>query len=204
MLINVSRQEFAYLKIQRGDIDHLSGDYPRWLAAYREKLEETYVMVEPHLPARCDLLLDIGSGLGGIDVLLCKHYAEKLGKIPRVHLLDGDGAPQMQQHCLPFSNMSLAVNFLQRHGVRQVSFSTPQRFVEVGKFDLIVSFSAWCFHIPVASYLDYVLDHSHNEAVFIVDARRPLVVDELRKYFLVRTIQCGKKYDRIVMKKRAA
>jgi SAM-dependent methyltransferase len=201
MLINVSRQEFAYLKTQRGDLDHLSGDYPRWLAAYREKLEETYVMIEPHLPARCDLLLDIGSGLGGIDVLLCKHYAEKLGKIPRVHLLDGDGSPQMQQHSLPFSNMSLAVNFLQRHGVREVSFSTPEKFQEVGIFDLVVSFAAWGFHIPVSDYLGYVLDHSHKDTVMIVDARRPKAVTGFREYFLVRTIQCGKKYDRLVMKR---
>jgi hypothetical protein len=201
MLINVSRREFEYLKTQRGDIDRLSGDYPTWLAAYREKLEETYVMVEPHLPEECDLLLDIGSGLGGIDVLLCKHYAEKLGKIPRVHLLDGDGGPQVHQHALPFSNMSLAVNFLQRHGVRQVSFSTPEKFQEVGKFDLIVSFSAWGFHLPVDSYLDYVLAHAREDTVLIVDARRPLAVQDFRKHFLVRTIQRGKKYDRLLMRR---
>ena len=201
-LLTVSKREFTYLKAQCGDLDHLSSDYSTWLVAYREKLASTFFMIEPYLPAKCDLVLDIGSGLGGINVLLCQHYAETLGKVPRIHLLDGDGSPQVQQHNLPFSNMSLAVNFLSRHGVRQVSFSTPERFVEVGCFDLIVSFAAWCFHVPMETYLDYVLAHSHEDTIVIVDARRPTIVEKLRRHLRVIDVaEYGKKYDRLIMKR---
>lgn len=199
-VLTVSKREFTYLKAQRGDLDHLSGDYSTWLVAYREKLADTFFMIEKHLPATCDLSLDIGSGLGGINILLCQHYAEKLGKVPRIHLLDGDGSPQVRQHRLPFNDISLALNFLSRHGVRQVSFSTPQRFVEVGCFDLVISFAAWGFHIPVNEYLSYVLNHIHEDTILVVDARRPRAVQEFREHFQIEVIYYGKKYDRLCMK----
>jgi hypothetical protein len=201
-VLSVSEQEFSYLRIQRGDLDHLSHDFRQWLPAYCAKLEETFNMIQPCLPETCESLLDIGSGLGGIDILLSKHYQQASGQKPVVYLLDGDGEPEVTHHNRPFNDRILALGFLYRHGVDAFAL-IPEYLnsIKVGSFDLIVSFAAWGFHIPVNDYLDYVLEHSHADTTIIVDARRPQAVEEFERYFQVELIDHGKKYDRLVMKK---
>jgi len=199
-VLDIAADEFEYLKIQRGDLDHLSNDLPVWQWAYQKKLASTLQMMEPFLPERCRSILDVGSGLGGIDIFLYDFYIKK-GEYPSIHLIDGEQfEPKVIRHDRPFNSMSVALTFLKRNGVKTVTYSTPNRFARVGSFDLVVSFAAWCFHIAPSAYLDFVLRHCHKHTVLILDVRRNYWRYELMDLFNLRTtLEVGKKYDRLVL-----
>ena len=66
----VEDSHFAYLKLQKGALHGLADDRAAWLAAYQQSLVEDLASMAPYLPETCRNVLDVGSGLGGIDVLL--------------------------------------------------------------------------------------------------------------------------------------
>src|SRR6266403_1531506 len=110
------------------------------------------VPLEPYLPLRCSSILDVGSGLGGIDALLNRHY----GGDCSITLLDGvNDVARLDNHATTFNSMAVARCFLAMNGVQYFDFidaSAPER-ASPRKVDLIVSFRSWCFHFEPATYL---------------------------------------------------
>lgn len=117
----------------------------------------------------------MGSGLGGIDVLLYRHYEGRAG----ITLLDGlKDPPVMTKHAQTFSNADAAAEFMRENDVphAQLWFADPKGGDDVlvggPLYDLVVSFGSWCFHYSPATYLERVIQASHMETVFILDVRR--------------------------------
>ena len=165
--LRVSDEAFAYLVLQRGSLDHLKHDRSAWESAYRQAIDHSYQGMKPHLPRECRGILDVGAGLGGIDILLARHYDHK----PRVTLLDGeDDPPKMERHALTFGNRQVAMRFQQDNGCLNVDYLSPVN-LRVRKVDLVVSTGAWCFHIPPDAYLSFVRQCCHPGATLITDVR---------------------------------
>jgi len=168
----VSDEAFAYLAVQRGRINALRHDRAAWLRAYEASLAQDMADLEPWLPERCGALLDVGSGLGGIDVHLARHYIA-----PEVWLLDGDGGlPPVIEAAEPFNDMAAARRFLGAHGVDLTGWITPAghsggKRPEPQSMDLVVSLQAWCFHLPPAAYINLVGLLCRPGAVLILDLR---------------------------------
>lgn len=167
----ISDEAFAYLSVQRGALDRYKADRPAWEAAYRGSLASDFSDMLPFLPAAAASILDIGSGLGGIDVLLHRHYG-----FPQIVLLDGEAAPaRVEQHAKPFSSWAAASRFLEANGVECCDYITTDggRTERVGEWpvDLVVSLAAWCFHFPPEAYLDVVLELARPGAIVIADVR---------------------------------
>lgn len=180
-MIRMDQTEFEYLSLQCGDIsDHLTTklcqDNVEWKRKYHEALYERYYSILPFLPDRAFNILDVGSGLGGIDILLHSHY-EGLSKI---HLLDGDNDPPSHVKAdTTFCNMEVADAFMKRNGVPNMTF-VPSLYalrprylrpIKPPKMDLIVSFASYCFHFSPEAYLDYLLEASKPDTVLILDVR---------------------------------
>lgn len=199
--LTVEQRHRDYLVLQRGDIEHLSGDQERWHAAYNRRLGETFRSILPFLPPDCHSVLDIGSGLGGINALLNHHYDGAL----HVCLLDGEkDPPVMRAHRRTFNSMAVAQDFLFKNGVSSFSYFTPA-LGESRPFDLITSYRSWCFHYPPAVYLDFVVGCCHADTILILDVRRgmPHWHDELTKPFrVVGAVHASEKCDRIVFQCR--
>lgn len=122
----------------------------------------------PALPDKCSSILDVGSGLGGINILLNRHY----GGEREVCLLDGvDDAPEVHLHRQTFNNMAVAQDFLLENDVTRFSYYDAAELGEPRPFDLIVSFASWCFHYPPQVYLDFVRACCHERTVVILDMR---------------------------------
>lgn len=172
--IVVTDWHFEYLRLQKGKLEPLADNRERWHEAYERDLWGTYVEMRPHLPARCNRILDVGSGLGGIDILLFRHYEGMTG----ITLLDGlNDPPVMDKHAKTFSNGQAAADFMRRNEVpsAHVWLADPSAAdVLVGGplYDLVVSFGSWCFHYPPAVYLERVIQASHPGTVFVLDVRR--------------------------------
>jgi len=169
----VEDEHFAYLRLQKGSLEPLAYDRERWHAAYEADLWRTYCEIRPYLPETCWASLDIGSGLGGIDVLLSRHYGGELN----VNLLDGEhDAPDMKLHRQTFSNAAVARDFLTVNGVRRdrIGYYTPTDTAAFLPWDLVLSLGSWCFHYEPNTYLPRLLERGglHADTVIILDVRR--------------------------------
>jgi len=170
----VNDAHFAYLRLQKGSLEPLAHDRALWHAAYEADLWRTYSEIHPYLPESCSgASLDVGSGLGGIDVLLSRHYGGEL----RVNLLDGEhDAPAMTLHRQTFSSEAVARDFLSMNGVRpdRIGYSTPASPDFTLVWDLVLSLGSWCFHYAPDVYLPRLLEGGglHTDTVIILDVRR--------------------------------
>lgn len=177
----VEDPHFEYLKLQKGALHSLIGDRAAWQRCYEQSLGEDLASMAPHLPATCRNVLDVGSGLGGIDVMLNRHYGGSLA----VRLLDGINDPAvMRLHRRTYNDMVIAHDFQRKNGVESFSYySIPPHGPT--EFDLIISLGSWCFHYPPSSYLAFVRACCHPGTVLILDVRadKPSWVDELRNTF---------------------
>lgn len=195
----IEKKHFIYLVNQHGRVAHERGNFATWKQAYEASIEAIYANICSALPRECKNILDIGSGLGGIDVHLAHHYG---CSDTRVCLLDGtDDGPEVQWSHKTHNDMSVAFDFLQKNGVKHISSVLPHLFGEVSqKFDLVVSFAAYGFHIHPGNYLEDLKKVVRNDTVIILEIRRtkedwlrmfveafgtPVVLEREKKYVRV-------------------
>jgi SAM-dependent methyltransferase len=203
----VDDSHFAYLRLQRGAIEHLSGDRRAWLAAYERSLHDDFENMRPFLPERCSAVLDVGSGLGGIDVLLDRHYGGL-----QVCLFDGRAdKPVLAQHSCTFNHMGVAMDFQRRNGVQLAVSWDPAMCSGLQALrpavDLVVSLASWCFHYPPQVYLDLVRALVRPAGTLILDVRAGRHDWRARLGDVFEQIDCahrGRKFDRMVFRARAA
>jgi SAM-dependent methyltransferase len=198
----IEKKHFAYLVNQHGRVAHERGDFDRWKVAYEQSLQSIYDNIAPVLPARCGSILDVGSGLGGIDIHLHRHY----GGGTRVVLLDGDnGDPNVVWSYAPHNSLSVGYDFLHKNGVTDVSGILPGYLHEWGgpPFDLVVSFAAYGFHIYPDLYLDHLRKVIHDDTVIILEVRRAKT-DWLKvlggAFGVPRVLEKAEKYARLAFR----
>lgn len=193
--IIIGAEHRPYLFVQRGEVSHVS-DPIAWAEAYKNSLQAIIDNITPALPKKCARLLDIGSGLGGIDILINAHYPNDV----HVHLLDGfDDAPVVVKHAQTFNDMHVALDFHRVNKTPKVTAIAPSAaaLAICEPFDLIVSFASYCFHYAPDTYLEALLTCVKENTVVILDVRRektewigvlthylgePVQLDEGRKF----------------------
>lgn len=174
--MKIDPSHFEYLHIQRGEVsDAYSGADPfkSWKKAYELSLSNIFDSIRPVLPDRCARVIDIGSGLGGIDVLLAHHYEKVTGQQPVVCLIDGvEDKPTVEWHFKTFSNQARALDFLKTNDVQYPCYFSPLHWPKKTHADLIVSFAAYCFHVPAGDYIDEIKQSSSDHTVKIFEVRK--------------------------------
>lgn len=203
----VQPEHFDYLKIQKGNLDQFAHNFPMWRELYEMDIDATYASIRPHLPIECERFLDVGSGLGGIDVLIRRHYERAQEMTPEVHLLDGlDDPPKMHLHRETFNSMRIARNFQVKNGLLPMKLKThgPKTAVFLEPFDLVVSFGSWCFHFPPDVYLPALLAGGlTRDTILILDVRsgKPDYFEALERVLEVVThVTFKPKWSRVVFK----
>lgn len=204
--IAVTDAAFPYLVLQQGALDHLKGDRIVWEDAYRARLAELFAQIAPHLPKTCARILDVGGGMGGIDILLHRHFGAEIS------IVDGlDDPPVMVRHDKTFNSLVVAAQFLEANGVRDFRLRPPIAFrtdpLGSGKVaDLVVSFASWCFHYPPAEYLEAVKAACHADTILILDVRegRADWLQQLLGVFDPVAATVYPKFTRWILKPRAA
>lgn len=168
----IEPSHFKYLVTQRGEVADQKDDFTNWKAAYEASLNAIMAELVPVLPDPCNGVLDIGSGLGGVDALLAAHYGSSL----RVRLLDGEeDPPEVRMSCIPHNSMAVAKDFLTKNGVKDFGYYTPgaaHKLRQESPFDLVVSFVAYGFHFRPDEYLTDLQAVVHDKTKLIFDVRR--------------------------------
>lgn len=133
---------------------------------YEETITQEFEAMAPFLPASVSSILDIGAGLGGIDVLLKDMYPDAM-----FHLMDGTGMAKhrtsYRAEMEAYNDLHLTVATMHLNGVNAIIYEIdPAAEIHA---DLVLSLYSWCFHYPSDVYRDLV-DRSGASHV-IVDVR---------------------------------
>lgn len=167
---------------------------------YGEEIARTYETFCKYLPKHVDDILDVGSGMAGIDVYLGKCYPNA-----RLHLLDKQGISEdinsgFKPHAEDFSHyndFNLALNLLRENGVEnEIIFQDLLTSPEIPNitFGVVVSLLSWGFHYPISTYTP------RCDGIMVVDVRRGTNGElELEKFGHVTVIHERQKYRRVVV-----
>jgi spermidine synthase len=146
---------------------------------YHSLMEAEFATLEAHLPADAERILDIGGGMGGVDVFLSRHYGHKVA----IEILDRVGMDEtmlfgFRESTEKYNDPRLAQIYLREGGVPDENFSFWDADSGLGelkasgrRYDVILSLKSWCFHYPYATYEDLVRELLAPGGVMIVDLR---------------------------------
>lgn len=180
---------------------------------FSDDMEREYGRIKSYLPERVTHILDIGSGIAGVDALIDRHYARQEPR-PQFHLLDKTQVAErvyygFEEKAAFYNSLEGARLFLESNGVDPSRIHTAEvgdaNRIPFGKvqFDLIVSLISWGFHYPIAAYLDEAYARLAPGGTLIIDVRRGSNGEaELRERFSSAEMICAaRKYDRFVARK---
>lgn len=154
-----------------------------FLDSYMQANLNFFQAIKPHIQANCRRVLDIGCGIGLLDLLI---YRAAEGQKPKLYLFDKtvDMAPSSISDLAPagFKNryvftasLKQSAHFLRLNGVAEDDIN----LCEVGDwnvrdgapFDLVFSRKSWGFHYPLQEYLDEVAESMGEQGVVMTDVR---------------------------------
>lgn len=189
-LINLTAEHDRYLNAQR---NHKSKDKERILKSNFR----SYKVMQKHLPLTCTSILDIGCGLGIMDLYLFEHYGRD--KTINFNLFDKTEYPEkihfgFKETASFYNDLNLSKKILADYGISESKVNTIEASIEnlreIENIDLIISCIAWGFHFPVSTYVQEVYDIMNENSVLILDLREDTGgVEELSKFFDVEIIR---------------
>ena len=197
---------------------HLCNLEARWRRSaitqgFRNSLQEDFDDIRDHLPNQPKRILDIGCGLGGIDVFLSDRFGSMA---PHFYLLDKTSVEQsifyeFHEQAAFYNSLILAREFLSLNGVKASSITcleaAPDNRIDIEPgLDLVISLISWGFHYPVTTYLAEVGRALSPSGVVILDVRKGTAgLRELRSLFSeVRVISEKPKFLRLLARNSSA
>jgi SAM-dependent methyltransferase len=170
--------------------------------AFTQSIMSDYQSMQPYLPLSASHILDIGCGLGGIDLMLYRHFGD-----PELWLLDREGHSRLfygyRDVAAHYNSLAASRSFLVENGVPDERIHTVDvdsaGFPGGDLFDLVVSLLSWGFHYPLETYLANVAENLEPEGRVITDVRQGTAGQELMRtrFAEVTPIHIGEKYTRL-------
>lgn len=176
---------------------------------FQEQMEWEYNLIKDLLPVKCNSVLDIGCGIGGIDVMIYQHYYFK----PKIYLFDFidqmyDKKIQygFNEKYYGYNSKEQTIKFMNANGVKQYEYIDASAGIPITKLtnvDLIISLLSWGYHYSVDTYIEQVLPILSDDGILIMDIRQETNgLDTLAKYFSsVKIIATANKAHKTVAKK---
>lgn len=137
-----------------------------------DDIKKEYKLMKPYLPKNANMILDIGCGVGGIDVMLYKHY-----DMPHLLLLDSKLVSRK-----PIYGFNRGVSFynsfeatealLKANDVYSYSLFDLTLEIEIlNDIDLIISILSCGYHYSVNKYIKAIDSALAANGVLIMDIR---------------------------------
>ena len=152
---------------------------------YEADIGRTYESIKAYLPENCSRVLDIGCGLGGIDLMVYNHYNGNV----ELNLFDYSKVDDKihygyQNTGSIYNSLELSKEFLVMNGVDEskIKIHDAENEFPVGRFNVVLSILSCGFHYPVSTYLDKVKNFLDGVAIF--DIRKDTdQIEELKANF---------------------
>jgi SAM-dependent methyltransferase len=159
-MLKIDSETFELIKLQRTGVKDAEG--------YKKTLVEDFETLASFPRKR---ILDIGSGIAGVHLLLNSDVC-LLDKTQT----DKDLYYGFHERTSFYSSLKLAEKFLRENGFNhkiETQEATEDNQINFeGKFDLVISLISWGFHYPVETYLDKVYDKLEVGGNLIIDVRK--------------------------------
>lgn len=139
-----------------------------------------YNMICDHLPQNINSILDIGCGLGLIDIALYQHYDKNVN----LHLLDKTNSISkdtsirgFNKEYVFYNSMDATTETLMNNGVDSNninSYEVSDKSIDKlnnCKFDLIISLLSCGWHYSIEIYLDLIKNTLTENGILILDIR---------------------------------
>lgn len=176
---------------------------------FTNDIESEFKTLIPFLPNKASNILDIGSGIGLINI----HLYEYFGRDTNIHLLDKTEVEDklyygFNHERTPFYNsLNLAKSILMKNNVAEENIFIHEvgdhnSCFQANKFDLVTSYISLGFHYPISTYIDEILLSIKADGILILDIRKNTTqLDEIKKKFNTVTVISEKsKHMRIAAK----
>ncbi len=175
---------------------------------YLDELQNDFRTIKDHLPEDTTSVLDVGCGVGGINLFLSEHYKDQQ---PIFYLFDKTEISdvvyyQFRDTPAFYNSLDVAAETLQRNGVNEKNIHTLDAdefdLDELKNVDLCISLISWAFHYPLETYLEDVLESLSGDGVLLLDFRRNTnQLAKARRFFEDDdVIKSTEKYERVLLR----
>lgn len=145
------------------------------IEAFLIDIQHEVELIRPFFPSRIKNMLDIGFGIGGIDVLIYQ-----VAHPGHMYLLDKNMIENsiwygFESSGASYNSLKTAGLLLDMNDVPTLEYTLINIESEpfpIESFDLIISLISWGFHYPISTYLDKVKQYLSPRGVLIIDVRK--------------------------------
>ena len=156
---------------------------------FYKDMKNEFDKIKFFLPKKAYNILDIGCGIGAINIFLNNHY----DNLPNFHLLDKNfvsnkiiyGFKKIKTE--GYNNLLTTKHFLEANNIKKDKINIydvdKDELIDL-KYDLVISLVSWGYHYPLETYIDYLKKNATNKTIFIFDiAVEYISIEDVKKYF---------------------
>jgi len=173
---------------------------------YLREIREEYRSIREYLPDTVTSILDVGCGIGGINLYLSRHYEDHQ---PIFYLFDKTEVSdsvyyQFKDNAAFYNSLTVAKEALKRNNVNEKNLYTldADEFEpsSLKRVDCCLSLISWAFHYPLDTYLDDVMECLAEDGSLLIDIRKQTgQFEEATRYFEdYDIIESTEKYRRTI------
>lgn len=140
---------------------------------YEVDMKNEFINMIQFLPDNCEFVIDIGCGIGGINIFLNGYYQN-----PKFFLIDRNEKPDkiiygFGQNTSFYNSHDALKDMMKVNDIKNYIIIDPDNKNEIdNKIDLIISLLACGFHFHINTYLKFILNRLNKDGVFICDIRK--------------------------------
>ena len=143
--------------------------------SYLDLMEKEFLLIKKYTKNN-DKILSIGSGVGGLEILMTKKLNSHITFIEKNYISKKIKYGWDKMNLEAYNNLNLLKKFLLNNDVKEDKFAIydfDQDNLPDTKFDLIVSLYSLDYHYEFELYKDYLNKVMKPETILIFDTIRP-------------------------------
>lgn len=152
-------------------------------------LKQEFDQIKPFLPKKIKTSLDIGCGIGLIDIYLNSFYPS----LKNIYLLDKNQIDKkivygFSKNYESYNDISTTKYFLNNNGIpiEKLKLIDVEKnfFIAPHSIDLCISLVSMGYHYPIENYIDLLRKITKSDTIFIFDiAEEYISIKKLKSYF---------------------
>jgi hypothetical protein len=146
---------------------------------YYKTVRKSFDRIKSHIPSHTKSILDIGSGIAGLNIYLW-HLLKKNN--PQIYLLDKTRSEKKIWYSfsvngafynsLLLAKKNLILNGIPSNKINLIEAPANGTIKKLKNIDLIISTISWGYHYPVDLYIDSVISIMAKNGTLILDVRK--------------------------------